>query len=125
MARPWPVRAPPDCLILESALWPQITPGMALKIEKQVRLRMPNTRLQIASAEFFGWGALPGSGGMVSFIDLIGLCWFGNAWPDHYTDPRRNFNNFRPRSLSGRRFVPTSGLIVESRHHSKIFRMAS
>src|SRR5579859_2635239 len=77
MAMPWPVSAPPDCLILESALWPQITPGMALKMEKQVRLRMPNTRLQIASAEFFGWGALPGSGGMVSFIDSIGFVGLG------------------------------------------------
>jgi hypothetical protein len=57
-------------LILESALWPQITPGMALKMEKQVRLKMPNTRLQIASVEFLGCGTLPMVGGVVSFIGL-------------------------------------------------------
>jgi hypothetical protein len=55
---------------------------------------MPNTRLQIASAEFLGGGALPGSGGMILFIGLIGFGWFGFALPDHYNDPLRNFNDF-------------------------------
>jgi hypothetical protein len=43
---------------------------MALKMEKQVRLKMPNTRLQIASVEFLGCGTLPMVGGVVSFIGL-------------------------------------------------------
>ena len=61
-------------------------------MEKQsIRLRMPNTRLQMANAEFLGWGALPGSGGMVSFIGLIGFGWFGNALSDHYNDRPTEF----------------------------------
>jgi hypothetical protein len=42
---------PPDLLIFPSALWPQITPGIAENSEKQVRLNIPNTKLQMANAD--------------------------------------------------------------------------
>ena len=72
MARPLPARAPPAFLILERALCPQITPGMAAKIEKHVKLKMPKTRLQMASAEVFGCDGMAGGGdGMDSFIYLV------------------------------------------------------
>jgi hypothetical protein len=67
MAKPWPEILPPEYLIRESALCPQITPGIAAKIEKQARLKIPSTRLQTARAEVLG-GALIVIGGMASFI---------------------------------------------------------
>src|ERR1700733_987295 len=78
MARPWPEILPPEYLMRESALCPQITPGMAAKIEKQARLKMPSTRLQMASAEVFGGDVSSNAGGMVSFIII---CFQGGtAW---------------------------------------------
>src|SRR6185312_7227904 len=71
MARPWPVREPAEFLIFESALCPQITPGIPAKIEKQTKLNMPSTRLQMASAEVFGCDEMGDSdGGIVSFINF-------------------------------------------------------
>src|SRR6202040_4485 len=67
IAKPWPEILPPEYLIRESALCPQITPGIAAKIEKQARLKIPSTRLQTARAEVLG-GVLIVIGGMASFI---------------------------------------------------------
>jgi hypothetical protein len=49
----------------ESALCPQMMPGTAAKIEKQARLRIPKTKLQIARAEVLGGDGLLPIGGIV------------------------------------------------------------
>ena len=54
--------------MLDNALCPQMTPGMAAKIEKQKRLRIPNTRLQMASAEVLSGVGLPLIGGIASLM---------------------------------------------------------
>src|ERR1017187_4496849 len=68
MAKPCPVRVPLERLMRDSALCPQMTPGMAAKIEKQTRLKIPRTMLQIARAEVLGEGGLPPIGGIVSLM---------------------------------------------------------
>src|SRR5713101_6585526 len=68
MAKPCPAMVPPECLMRESALCPQMTPGTAAKIEKQTRLRIPKTMLQIARAEVLGGDGLLPIGGMVSLM---------------------------------------------------------
>jgi hypothetical protein len=68
MASPWPVTAPFACLILESALCPQITPGIAVNIVKQSRLKIPRTRLKMARPEVLGWAAFSNGGGVDSFM---------------------------------------------------------
>jgi hypothetical protein len=42
----------------------------------KTRLKMPSTKLVIASADVFGWGEAPDPGGIVSFMNLFGLMKF-------------------------------------------------
>src|SRR5260370_22082875 len=68
MAKPCPAMVPPECLMRESALCQQMMPGMAAKIEKQARLRIPKTKLQIARVEVLGGDGLLPIGGIVSLM---------------------------------------------------------
>src|ERR1022692_5297173 len=74
MAKPCPARVPPEYLMRDSALCPQITPGMAAKIEKQTRLRIPKTKLQTARAEVLGGRGLLLTEGSVSLIPHVCGC---------------------------------------------------
>src|SRR5262245_20238138 len=47
----------------DNATCPQIAAGIPARIERQNKLRMPSTRLQIASPDFLGGDAEVGNGG--------------------------------------------------------------
>ncbi|MEJ0088691.1 MAG: hypothetical protein WDM80_02910 [Limisphaerales bacterium] len=72
VARPAPVNCPPECLIFEQAMCPQMMAGMAKMGPRQTTnkamARIPKTRLQTASAEVFGIKEPVNGGGSVSFI---------------------------------------------------------